>query len=267
MSSILLKIVEKKRQEVEQAKLLRPFRELQSQASASPAPKDFLKAVQGYPQIRLIAEVKKASPSKGIIRQDFDPVAIARAYESAGAAALSVLTDEHFFQGHLEYLREIRKQVSLPILRKDFIIDEYQVWEARVAGADAVLLIAECLTENKLKELLSLTHALKMTALVEFHAAERLSAVLDAGPKLVGVNNRDLNTFEVDLGHVVRLRSEIPKEIALVGESGIATRNDAVYLQDNHIDAMLVGESLMRSQDIASAVRKLLGTSQENLNS
>lgn len=267
MSSILRKIVEKKRQEVEQAKLLRPLRELQSQASAAPAPKDFLKAVQGHPEIRLIAEVKKASPSKGVIRQDFDPVAIAKAYESAGAAALSVLTDEHFFQGHLEYLREIRKQVSLPILRKDFIIDDYQVWEARAAGADAVLLIAECLTENKLKELLSLAHALDMTSLVEFHDAQRLPAVLDAKPQLVGVNNRDLNTFEVDLGHVVRLRSKIPKEIALVGESGIATRDDAVYLQDNHIDAMLVGESLMRSQDIASAVRNLLGKNQENLSS
>jgi indole-3-glycerol phosphate synthase len=157
--------------------------------------------------------------------------------------------------------------VSLPILRKDFIIDDYQVWEARAAGADAVLLIAECLTENKLKELLSLAHALDMTSLVEFHDAQRLPAVLDAKPQLVGVNNRDLNTFEVDLGHVVRLRSKIPKEIALVGESGIATRDDAVYLQDHHIDAMLVGESLMRSQDIASAVRKLLGKKQENLSS
>jgi indole-3-glycerol phosphate synthase len=267
MSSILLKIVEKKRQEVEQAKLLRPLRELQTDATEAPAPRNFLKSVQGYPQIRLIAEVKKASPSKGIIRLDFDPVAIAKAYESAGAAALSVLTDEHFFQGHLEYLREIRKQVSLPILRKDFIIDEYQIWEARAAGADAVLLIAECLTENKLKDLLKLTHELDMTALVEFHAAERLPAVLDAQPLLIGVNNRDLNTFEVDLGHVVRLRSKIPKELAVVGESGIATRNDAMYLQENKIDAMLVGESLMRSKDIASAVRNLLGKNLDNLDS
>jgi indole-3-glycerol phosphate synthase len=259
MSSILLKIVQKKHQEIEQAKRNRTLAELQSRCHDAPKPRDFLMALRGYPEIRLIAEVKKASPSKGIIRQDFDPLSIALSYQSAGAAALSVLTDEHFFQGHLDYLREVRKHVTIPVLRKDFIIDEYQVWEAREAGADAVLLIAECLSESQLRDLLSLTHSLKMTALVEFHHAESLPMVLASKAPLVGVNNRDLNTFEVDLGHVVRMRASIPAEVTLVGESGIASRSDAVYLQENRIDAMLVGESLMRRPDIENAVTELLG--------
>lgn len=259
MSSILLKIVEKKGQEIQEAKARRPLSELQLACGTSPEPRDFLAALKGYSQIRLIAEVKKASPSKGIIRADFDPVAIAKSYQDAGAAALSVLTDEHFFKGHLDYLTEVRKHVSIPILRKDFIIDEYQVWEARAAGADAVLLIAECLTKEKLQELLELTHKLGMNALVEFHHAESLPAVLQAKPPLVGVNNRDLNTFTVDLGHVVRMRAILPTDVTLVGESGIATRQDAIYLEQNRIDAMLVGESLMRSPDVGLAVRILLG--------
>lgn len=259
MSSILQKIVSKKLEEIEQAKRRRPLQDLQAGCANAPQPRDFLGALRGYPEIRLIAEVKKASPSKGVIRKDFDPLAIAKAYQSAGAAALSVLTDEHFFQGHLDYLRQVRKEVSIPVLRKDFIIDEYQVWEAREAGADAVLLIAECLTESQLQNLLALTHDLRMTALLEFHETESLPLVLSSKAPLVGVNNRDLNTFEVDLGHVVRMRSQIPEEVTLVGESGIASRTDAIYLQDNHIDAMLVGESLMRKVDIETAVRELLG--------
>lgn len=259
MSSILATIVKKKHQEVEQAKCERSLGQLQQACSEAPAPRDFLNALRGYSEIRLIAEVKKASPSKGVIRADFDPVEIAKTYEGAGAAALSVLTDEHFFQGHLEYLREIRKHVSIPILRKDFIVDQYQVWEARAAGADAVLLIAECLTETKLRELLALVHSLSMTALVEFHDEESLPAVLGSQAPLVGVNNRDLNTFQVDLGHVVRMRRLIPGHVTLVGESGIASRQDAVYLQENQINAMLVGESLMRSHDISAAVHALLG--------
>ena len=259
MSSILSTIVKKKYQEVEQAKCERGLEQLQQACSEAPTPRDFLNALRGYSEIRLIAEVKKASPSKGVIRADFDPVKIAKTYEAAGAAALSVLTDEHFFQGHLDYLRQIRKQVSIPILRKDFIVDPYQVWEARAAGADAVLLIAECLSETKLRELLSLVHSLSMTALVEFHHEESLPAVLGSQAPLVGVNNRDLNTFQVDLGHVVRMRRLIPDHVTLVGESGIASRQDAVYLQENQINAMLVGESLMRSPDISAAVRALLG--------
>lgn len=259
MSSILSTIVKKKYQEIEQAQSIRSLDEVKKSCADAPPTRDFLGALRGHPEIRLIAEVKKASPSKGVIRADFDPIAIASAYESAGASALSVLTDEHFFQGHLNYLREIRKLVSIPVLRKDFIIDEYQVWEARDAGADAVLLIAECLTESKLIELLAVVHSLKMTALVEFHNTESLPAVLGSGAPLVGVNNRDLNTFQVDLGHVVRMRSQIPKHVTLVGESGIASRQDAVYLQEHGISAMLVGESLMRSADISVAVRNLLG--------
>lgn len=259
MSSILDKIILRKREEIAQAKQKLALQDLQNLCNDAPPPRDFLKALRGYPEIRLIAEVKKASPSKGVIREDFDPVQIALAYESAGAAALSVLTDEHFFQGNLQYLTKVRQRVTIPVLRKDFIVDEYQVWEARAAGADALLLIAECLSDSQLRNLLTLTHSLDMTALVEFHSPDKLPMVLAARAPLVGVNNRDLNTFNVDLGHVVRMRSLIPKDVTLVGESGIASREDAMYLQGNQIDAMLVGESLMRSPDIQSAVRALLG--------
>ena len=259
MSSILEKIVQKKRLEVQEAKSHRTLERLQAACEISPEPRDFLNALRGYPEIRLIAEVKKASPSKGVIRQDFDPVEIAKAYQRGGAAALSVLTDEHFFQGHLDYLTQVRKHVEIPILRKDFIIDPYQVWEARAAGADAVLLIAECLSKSTLVELLDLVGRLRMTALVEFHHSESLSAVLDSKAPLVGVNNRDLNSFQVDLEHVVRMRAQVPDWVTLVGESGIASREDALYLEKNKIDAMLVGESLMRSEDIESATRRLLG--------
>lgn len=262
MNSILEKIVLKKHQEVQEAKTHRNLEQLKGACQGAPEPRDFLGALRGHSQIRLIAEVKRASPSKGVIRQDFDPVAIAQAYQRGGAAALSVLTDVHFFQGHLDYLTQVRKHVAIPILRKDFIIDPYQVWEARAAGADAVLLIAECLTHAMLLELLELANRLRMTALLEFHHAERLSSVLDSKASLVGVNNRDLNTFEVDLGHVVRMRAQVPEHVTLVAESGIASRTDAVYLEGNKIDAMLVGESLMRSSDIELATRNLLGASE-----
>lgn len=262
MSSILEKIVLKKHKEVQEAKTHRNLEQLQRACESAPEPRDFLGALRGYPRIRLIAEVKRASPSKGVIRQDFDPVAIAQAYQRGGAAALSVLTDVHFFQGHLDYLTQVRKHVAIPILRKDFIIDPYQVWEARAAGADAVLLIAECLTKDMLSDLLELASMLRMTALVEFHHAESLSSVLDSKASLLGVNNRDLNTFEVDLGHVVRMRAQVPEHVTLVAESGIATRTDAVYLEENKIDAMLVGESLMRSPDIELATQNLLGKSE-----
>ena len=258
MNSILEKIVQHKLTEIAAEKTATPLAKLQVLAHEAAAPKDFVAALRSdLPQVGLIAEVKKASPSKGVIREDFDPVAIATEYASAGANCISVLTDNHFFQGHLDYLREIRSAVDVPLLRKDFILDEYQVLQARAAGADAVLLIAECLTPNRLKALHDQITQVGMTALVELYDAENLDAVLACNPTLVGVNNRDLNTFEVDLGHSMRIRKQVPADITFVSESGIFHYADVELLQANQVDAMLVGESLMRSDNISDAIRKL----------
>ena len=258
MNSILEKIVQHKLTEIAADKKAVPFTQLEALALEADAPRDFVSALRSdLPQVGLIAEVKKASPSKGVIREDFDPVAIATEYASAGANCISVLTDNHFFQGHLDYLREIRSAVDVPLLRKDFILDEYQVLQARAAGADAVLLIAECLTPNRLKALHDQITQVGMTALVELYDAENLDAVLACKPTLVGVNNRDLNTFEVDLGHSMRIRTQVPADITFVSESGIFNHADVELLQTNQVDAMLVGESLMRSDNISDAIRKL----------
>ena len=203
--------------------------------------------------------MKKASPSKGVIRADFDPVAIAKIYEAHGASCLSVLTDEPYFQGSLEYLKRVRQAVAIPVLRKDFILDSYQLVEARVAGADAVLLIAECLDDCNLRKLHNEAMELGMTPLVEFYEPANLERVLAAGATLIGVNNRDLRTFEVDLEHTIRQRAKVPLDCVLVGESGIHTRADVLRLQSAGVEAMLVGESLMREPDIGAAVDRILG--------
>jgi len=259
LSTILDKIVARKRDEIAQAKASSPAAEMAAQLKDVPPARDFFAALAADGPIKLIAEVKKASPSKGIIRADFDPVQIARAYERAGATCLSVLTDEHFFQGSLEYLRQIRSAVNLPLLRKDFILDTHQLLEARLAGADAVLLIAECLDDCNLRKLHQEALELGLTPLVEFYDEENLDRALAAGASLIGVNNRDLRTFEVDLGRTVRMRDKVPLDAVFVGESGIYTRDDVLRLQTAGVDAMLVGESLMREPDIESATKRLLG--------
>lgn len=259
MATILDQIVARKRLEVEQARLQRPEETLYAQLDAAPPPRDFFGALAVEGEVRLIAEVKKASPSQGVIRADFHPVEIALTYARHGAACLSVLTDEHFFQGSLEYLRQVRAAVELPVLRKDFILDEYQLWEARLAGADAVLLIAECLDDCRLRKLHNAALDLGLTPLVELYDEANVTRVLDAGVALIGVNNRDLRTFEVDLERTLRLRERIPPECVLVAESGIRTRADVLRLQAAGVDAMLVGESLMREADIGAAVDRLLG--------
>lgn len=258
--NVLDKIVLKKREEIAALKASRPEIELRARLDDARSPRDFFAALAADGPIKLIAEVKKASPSKGVIRADFDPVAIAKAYESAGATCLSVLTDEHFFQGSLEYLAHIRAAVNLPLLRKDFILDTYQLLEARLAGADAVLLIAECLDDCNLRKLHNEALELGLTPLVEFYDEENLDRVLAAGAQLIGVNNRDLRTFEIDLNRTILMRPRVPLDCVFVGESGIFTRHDAVRLQEAGVDAMLVGESLMREKDIATATRHLLGT-------
>ncbi len=202
--------------------------------------------------------MKKASPSKGIIRADFHPVEIAQTYEVHGAACISCLTDEQYFQGSLDYLRQIRTAVNLPVLRKDFILDSYQLLQARAAGADAVLLIAECLDDCHLRALHNGAIELGMTPLVELYEPENLPRVLEAGAQLIGINNRDLRTFEVDLHHTIRMKQKIPDDCLVVGESGIHTREDVKLLADAGVAAILVGESLMASDDIGAAVDRLL---------
>ncbi|MHB8900661.1 MAG: indole-3-glycerol phosphate synthase TrpC [Thermoguttaceae bacterium] len=261
MPTLLDKIVATKREEVARAKVAVPLAELERGLASAPPVRDFFAALTRPPAISLIAEVKKASPSKGVIREDFHPVRIAGIYESHGAACLSVLTDEHYFQGRLDYLRWVRGAVGIPVLRKDFVIDPYQVVEARAAGADAVLLIAECLDDDQLRTLHDQIVELGMTPLVELYEPANLPRVLATGARLIGVNNRNLHTFEVDIEHTLRLRDRIPSDRAVVGESGIRTRQDALRLEAAGVKAMLVGETLMREPDIGAAVHRLLGRS------
>jgi indole-3-glycerol phosphate synthase len=256
--TILDKIVATKWQEIAAAKETTPLANVCAQAEQAAPPRDFFAALAAPGPIKLIAEVKKASPSKGIIRADFNPIEIAQTYERHGATCLSVLTDQQYFQGSLDYLREIHAAVNIPVLRKDFILDEYQLWEARAAGADAVLLIAECLDDCNLRKLFNRTVELGMTPLVELYEPDNLQRVFDAGATLIGINNRNLHTFEVDLHHTLRLREQIPDQCVLVAESGIYTHADVQLLEAGGVDAMLVGESLMRQSDIGQAVDKLL---------
>ena len=259
MPTILDEIVATQRRELAAAKARMPLEELEAQAAEAPPVRDFRAALAGPGPIRLIAEVKKASPSGGVLREDFDPVAIARTYQAHGAACLSVLTDVPYFQGHLSYLARIRAAVVIPLLRKDFLIDEYQVVEARMAGADAVLLIAEILDDSTLRSLLDRARTLGMSALVECHEAANLARILDAGADLVGINNRDLHNFVTDLELTLRLRDRVPRGVTLVSESGIRDRADALRLEAAGVDAILVGESLIRAPDVGRAVDELLG--------
>ena len=257
MHSILEKIVVYKRDEVDADRQKVSLADQQARLRDAAPVRDFLSAINASSSMALIAEVKKASPSKGVIRADFDPIDIARQYEAAGADCISVLTDTHFFQGHLDYLTSIRSVVDVPLLRKDFVIDPYQVYQARAAGADAVLLIAECLSREMLIELHRLIYELGMTALVEFYDYANLDKVMACDPKLVGVNNRDLNTFEVNLQHSMAMRRELPENLCFVSESGIDSRQDMEILENGNVDAVLVGESLMRSDNIGKAIHSL----------
>jgi indole-3-glycerol phosphate synthase len=259
LPTILDQIVATKREEIAAAKAALPEQKLREAVRNAPPVCDFFAALAACDGVALIAEVKKASPSAGVIREEFDPVAIAGIYARHGAACLSVLTDEPYFQGCLEYLRQVRAAVELPLLRKDFILDSYQLLEARAAGADAVLLIAECLDDCNLRKLHNEAIELGMTPLVELYEPHNVSRVLEAGATLVGVNNRNLRTFEVDLEHTIRLRREIPDDCLVVGESGIRSAADVRRLQEAGVDAILVGESLMRQPDIGAAVDALLG--------
>lgn len=259
MNTILDEIVATKHRELAAARPRVPESELENRATKAPAPRDFLGALQRPPGVQFICEVKKASPSAGVLRADFDPVAIARTYAAHGAACLSVLTDEQYFQGSLDYLRAIRAAVPIPVVRKDFLIDRYQILEARAAGADAILLIAEILTDDALRSLLREATHLGMAALVELHDAANLQRVIDAGAILIGINNRDLRTFVTRLEHTLELAARLPKGTCLVSESGIRSPADIARLQAAGVKAVLVGESLMRAADIGAKLDELRG--------
>jgi indole-3-glycerol phosphate synthase len=256
--TILDTIVRHKWAEIAAARAAIPEADLERRAAAVPPARDFAGALR-QPGVRVIAEVKKASPSAGVIRADFDPVAIARTYERHGADCLSVLTDRQFFQGDLAYLGAIREAVRLPVLRKEFILDRYQLVEARAAGADAVLLIAEILPGDRLKALFDQATGLGLHVLVELHDAEQLPRVIDCGATLIGINNRDLRTFHTTLDHTLELLPNVPAGRGVVSESGIKTHADLKRLEAAGVKAVLVGESLMRAPDTGAALDELRG--------
>jgi indole-3-glycerol phosphate synthase len=256
---ILDRIVSQNLEALEHKKRRLPMAELQRLASEQPPALDLASALRGD-GIQLVAEVKKASPSKGVIRQDFDPVEIAKIYAGNGAAAISVLTEAKHFQGSLDHLKNIRKALpdKLPLLRKDFIFDPYQIYESRAYGADSLLLIVAILKPETLQELLWLSHEVNMSCLVEVHNEAEVEIALNSGAKIIGINNRDLNTFSVDMATTERLRPLIPPERIVVSESGIKERADIEKLRQLGIDAVLIGESLMSAPDIAARMRELL---------
>ena len=256
---ILERILARKNDEVAERRMVAPIGQLREQAWQRPSTRDFGGALRQAPCPALIAECKKASPSKGLLRADYDPAQLALTYAMNGAAAVSVLTDEPFFQGMLSHLAAARDASGLPVLQKDFLVDEYQVYEARANGADAVLLIVAALSPEKLQVLYDLASELNMTALVEVHDAAELEIALRIGPKLIGVNNRDLQTFNVDLETTARLRASIPAGITVVTESGIHTAADVTRVRDMGVDAILVGEALVTAGDVGSKVRELAG--------
>ena len=257
---ILDEIVANKIKEIAASKRQTSLAEMQRRAKQRPPPLDFTAALSSA-GIKLIAEVKKASPSKGIIKHDFDAVKIAQIYANNGASAISVLTDEKFFQGKLDYLNTIKQSVRIPVLRKDFILEPYQAYESRAYGADAILLIVSILTLDKFKDLLKLSHSLGMACLVEVHNENELKIALRTEARIIGINNRDLTTMTVDLQTTERLRPLIPADRLIVSESGIINRRDMVNLDKLGINAALVGETLMASDDISAKVKELLGKS------
>jgi indole-3-glycerol phosphate synthase len=254
--TILERILEVKRDEIAAAAKHTPMATLEARARSCAAPRDFVGALRRRTPA-VIAEIKKASPSRGVLREQFDPAAIARSYAQAGAACLSVLTDQQFFKGAAEHLVAAREACSLPVLRKDFVVEPYQVYESRALGADCILLIAACLSPEEMRELERLAHELRMAVLVEVHDAVELDAALTLRTPLIGVNNRNLKTFETRLETTLDLLSRVPQERLLVTESGILARDDVARLRDAGVRAFLVGEAFMRSPDPGAALAHL----------
>lgn len=262
MSDILERILTVKREEVALGQQERPVAAMAEEARTRPVPRDFVGAIRaslahGRPAV--ISEIKKASPSKGVIREDFRPAEIARAYEAAGASCLSVLTDRDFFQGAPEYLQQAREACSLPVLRKDFIVDAWQVYEARAMGADAILLIAAAMDLTHMRMLEELALSMGMGVLVEVHDADELELALRMKTPLIGINNRNLRTFEVSLQTTLDLLERIPADRIVVTESGVLSAEDVALMRGHGVNAFLVGEAFMRAEDPGSALRALFG--------
>ena len=255
---ILSRIIEEKRREVEEAKRQKPIEELSKEVSGICVKSSFKKNIARPHHINLIAEIKKASPSKGILRGDFNPIKIGVTYQANGASAISILTDERFFEGRLEYIKKVKDNVSLPILRKDFIIDEYQIYESVAAGADAILLIAELLSSNEMTKLYNLASSLGLDVLMEVHKEEDVEKALATGCSIIGINNRDLHTFKVDLAVTQKLIRIIPQNKVRVSESGIRTYEDVMFLKSLGVNAVLIGEAFMEAGDIAAKMREIL---------
>ena len=263
MPDILDKIVRAKESEIERIKRITPIKEMKRLISNLPPTKDFKAAISQAKrkrefQIKVIAEIKKASPSRGIIREDFDPVKIAKIYEKNGAAAISVLTEEKFFLGKLEYLKAVRDVTKLPLLCKDFFIDFYQIYQARLFGADAILLITALLESQKLEELIDLANSLSLAPVVEVHTVKELKRALKARPEIIGINNRDLKTFKTDIRTTFRLLPHIRPNTMVISESGFYNRNDLTDFVGTRVNAFLIGDALMREKDIAKKLRELL---------
>jgi indole-3-glycerol phosphate synthase len=255
---ILSRIIEEKKRVIEEAKRLRTQEDLVSQIRNAPARSSFRKYISRPHHVNLIAELKKASPSKGILRGDFSPAKIAVTYQANGASAISVLTDERFFEGKLEYIKLVKEHVSLPVLRKDFIIDEYQIYESVAAGADAILLIAELLSLNELSGFHNLASGLGLDCLVEVHNEEDVDKAMASGAPIIGINNRDLHTFKLDINVTQKLLKLIPPNRIRVSESGIRTYEDVMFLKSLGVNAVLIGEAFMEAPDIGAKMREIM---------
>ena len=262
MSDILEKIVTVKREEIAVLIRQKPLSAMRADAESRVLTRDFVDALRkkiAAGKVAVIAEVKKASPSKGVLRADFIPADIAQSYAEYGAACLSVLTDKQFFQGSIDYLKQARASCSLPVLRKDFMVDAYQVYESRVMGADCILLIAACLDDQKMKELEALAMSLDMAVLVEVHDATELERALKLKTPLIGINNRNLKTFDVSLDTTLDLMSQVPADRVLITESGISTVADVKRMRAANVNAFLVGEAFVRAEDPGVALGELFG--------
>jgi indole-3-glycerol phosphate synthase len=262
MNDILKKILDVKKEEVAELQKNFPLNQLKEKISSLPKTRDFTRAIRNHilnHQLAVIAEIKKASPSQGVIRENFDPVSIALSYQKAGAACLSILTDRKFFQGSPDYLQQVREVCDLPLLRKDFIIDAYQIYESRAIGADCILLIVSALSDEQLAEFSDLARELGLAVLIEVHDAEELTRALALNSPLIGVNNRNLKTFQVDIQTTLSLSKQLTDEHILIAESGIHTRADVKLLRDQHVNAFLVGESLMRAENPGGKLQEIFG--------
>ena len=260
MANILDTIIATKFEEIKESQKIKSLHQLQDEVKNSPQPRGFIKAIETQllkNKAAVIAEIKKASPSKGVIRENFNPKEIASSYEKGGATCLSVLTDEKYFQGHANFLKEAKAACSLPILRKDFMVDPYQIYEARAMGADCILLIVAALPLDLMQELEEITHSLGMNVLVEVHNQEELDLALQLKTSLLGINNRNLKTFDVSLNTTFDLLKNINADKIIVTESGIFTSDDVKLMQDHHVNTFLIGEAFMRESDPGHSLKNL----------